>query len=80
MFFSLRNYLSNGVLKEIGPQNGGKFWTDEKKQTIMHCVFSAAEKGHFWLVWKTKKYKKFLNYWTDISANYMECYHIGRHS
>ena len=21
-------------LKEIGPQNGGQFWTDEKKHTI----------------------------------------------
>ena len=21
----------HSVLKEIGPQNGGKFWTDEKK-------------------------------------------------
>ena len=35
MFFLLRNESSNGVLKEIGPPNGGKFWTDEKKQTIV---------------------------------------------
>ena len=35
MFFLLRNESSNGVLKEIGPQNGGQFWTDEKKQTIV---------------------------------------------
>ena len=34
MFFLPRNESSNGVLKEIAPQNGGQFWTDEKKQTI----------------------------------------------
>ena len=33
MFFLLGD-SSNGVLKEIWPQNGGNFWTDEKKQTI----------------------------------------------
>ena len=35
MFFVLRNYSSNSVLKEIGTQNGGIFWTDEKKHTIV---------------------------------------------
>ena len=35
MFLLLRNQSSNGVLKEIGPQNGGRFWTDEKKETIV---------------------------------------------
>ena len=39
MFFLLRNESSNGILKEIGPQNGGKFWTDEKKQTILNNAF-----------------------------------------
>ena len=31
MFYLLRNKSSNSVLKEIVPQNGGRFWTDEKK-------------------------------------------------
>ena len=26
-------------LKEIGPQNGGQFWTDEKKHTIAAAIF-----------------------------------------
>ena len=35
VLFLLRNEWSNSVLKEIGTQNGGKFWTDEKTQTII---------------------------------------------
>ena len=42
MFFLLRNQSRNSVLKEIeiGQQNGGKFWTDEKKQTIVENEYS----------------------------------------
>ena len=46
MFFLLRNYSSNDVLKEIGPQNGGKFWTDEKKQTRPVVVFILFVEAH----------------------------------
>ena len=48
LFFLLRNESSNSVLKEIGTQNGGQFWTDEKKQTIVKTTkISRNEDGVF---------------------------------